>query len=267
MKKLLVLMILFCPQVFAVACPDFQVSKAQIVPEVASNTGQVCIYFPDNGRNPAEFLIRDPENNSFFIVTEGNSVAPQFHNIAQQNTLAINLANLKGWHWKEGKKTLEKVFNLPGNYQLYFADNLETEYENTDAIALNLTVSDNDYSGEWQIQIPENQHEKYDFSAIKVAEGYQLVSPEKGGKDKFKLNGRFISCQNNVFFNYKFKYIFSAGQYIHTSVKILKQNQNELMVIPLMIKGIEPSRLEACDSLAKLKLAKELKFRVVRKTT
>ncbi len=40
-------------------------------------------------------------------------------------------SQLKGVVWKNGQRLVRKVFNTPGKYFIYLADNLETEPENT----------------------------------------------------------------------------------------------------------------------------------------
>lgn len=49
-----------------------------------------------------------------------------YRNFGTKKVSAIN-----GVKWDDGKRVVEPVFNAPGEYLFYMADNLETEPENT----------------------------------------------------------------------------------------------------------------------------------------
>jgi len=49
---------------------------------------------------------------------------------------------LLGATWNDGATSLQPVFNRPGRYLFYFASNLETEPENTDAVTLIVEYDD-----------------------------------------------------------------------------------------------------------------------------
>ena len=53
------------------------------------------------------------------------------HQFDSVNTMKFDIKTLQGTTWRESKKTVDTIFKAPGKYLVYFADNLETEPENT----------------------------------------------------------------------------------------------------------------------------------------
>ena len=49
----------------------------------------------------------------------------------QIETMEFEVETLKGVTWRDSARVTERVFTTPGDYLVYFADNLETEPENT----------------------------------------------------------------------------------------------------------------------------------------
>ncbi len=68
------------------------------------------------------YIIHDPNEGIFHLKESEYSTS---------GSLEISTTLIKGVIWKDGKKTDARVFTVPGEYIIYFADNLETEPENT----------------------------------------------------------------------------------------------------------------------------------------
>lgn len=54
--------------------------------------------------------------------------------------LIIDSGTLQGTSWIDGRKIRGRVFKYPGEYLVYFANNLETEPENTFHFMAKITV-------------------------------------------------------------------------------------------------------------------------------
>lgn len=96
----------------------------------ALNNGLLHINLPK--QHPKNLAIRDPKGEWFVVQDVGQSiqVIPQkvFESISK---LELKLNELVGTTWRESKKSTEIVFKYSGKYLIYFANNLETEPENT----------------------------------------------------------------------------------------------------------------------------------------
>ena len=82
--------------------------------------------------HPKKLSIKTPEGNwlivhsaeeNIFLVTEQAFKSAEYLEISTKTT--------KGLIWKNGQPETAIVFNQPGEYMVYLADNLETEPENT----------------------------------------------------------------------------------------------------------------------------------------
>lgn len=94
------------------------------------NTGILQIYLPKE--RPKKLAVQTPNAEWFTLhdPEEGIEIMPQtrFNSIS---VIELQLENIIGDVWRNGEKSREKVFNSPGSYLIYFADNLETERDNT----------------------------------------------------------------------------------------------------------------------------------------
>lgn len=68
------------------------------------------------------FVVHEKSENIYFLPKHKSSSATSVQKM---------VAKIKGVKWVDGKRTVEAVFNAPGEYLFYMADNLETEPENT----------------------------------------------------------------------------------------------------------------------------------------
>lgn len=100
------------------------------IDETALNKGTLRIFLPKE--TPKNLAIKTP-NGEWFVVqqpTESIEIMSQ----AKFETLKVmefDINVLKGTTWRNGKRISEQIFKSPGQYLVYFADNLETEPENT----------------------------------------------------------------------------------------------------------------------------------------
>lgn len=96
----------------------------------AINKGILRIHLPEN--RPKCLAIQSP-NGEWYVLQDSEEsieIMPQERfDLTKEMEFKIN--ELKGVTWKESKKVDELIFKTSGNYLIYFADNLETEPENT----------------------------------------------------------------------------------------------------------------------------------------
>ena len=79
--------------------------------------------------HPDHLLIFSPEEYVYYFYETGNV----YEEIVFKRELVLDPSNFKGIRYDEntGEKVEELVFSTPGKYILYFANNTETEPENT----------------------------------------------------------------------------------------------------------------------------------------
>lgn len=80
--------------------------------------------------HPDHLLIFSPEDYVYYFYETGNTCCEE---IIFKRELVLDPLNFKGSRYDEntGEQVEEKVFSTPGKYILYFANNTETEPENT----------------------------------------------------------------------------------------------------------------------------------------
>ncbi|KGJ91905.1 hypothetical protein [Colwellia psychrerythraea] len=85
--------------------------------------------------------IVDP-NEQWFIIqnAESNILMMPQKDFMQINLLSLPIINTTGFTWLDGVKTEQTIFKKTGKYRIYFADNLETETENTFNFSACITV-------------------------------------------------------------------------------------------------------------------------------
>ena len=91
-----------------------------------SNT-RIIIKLKDT--HPDHLLIYSPEEHVFYFYKNSSA----YEEIIFEKELVIDPSNFKGIRYDEntGEQIEEIVFKTPGKYNLYFANNTETEPENT----------------------------------------------------------------------------------------------------------------------------------------
>lgn len=105
-------------------------SESFSISEDLTNTGILRIHLPKN--RPKNMSITAPDGQWFIIQSSEEKIEAipqvQFMNLG---TIEFKVSDLKGTFWQEGKKSRGIVFKSKGKYLIFFADNLETEPENT----------------------------------------------------------------------------------------------------------------------------------------
>lgn len=87
------------------------------------------------GRHPRGFAIRRPDG-SWVDLAGKEDARTLIKDFAELTKFDFVPKALIGTEWIDGRPNERRVFLLPGRYILYFADNMETEPENTNAMAL-----------------------------------------------------------------------------------------------------------------------------------
>lgn len=101
-----------------------------IVDKDAINKGVLRIHLPQN--KPKNLAIKTPKGEWFIIQDHEESIEIMPQGLFESlNKMEFKLDKLEGITWRESKKVIELIFKNSGDYLIYFADNLETESENT----------------------------------------------------------------------------------------------------------------------------------------
>jgi len=105
-------------------------SRTFYVEKKALTNGTLLIYLPET--KPKCLAIQTP-NGEWYVLQDHEAsieIMPQtlFNSV---DTMKFNIQTLKGTTWRESIKTIDVIFKTSGSYLIYFADNLETEPENT----------------------------------------------------------------------------------------------------------------------------------------
>ncbi len=96
----------------------------------ALKKGILHIHLPVS--HPKCLAIRSPEGEWYVLQNSDESIKVMSQVDFDSTTeMKFNIAELKGVTWRESEKVAERIFTISGNYLIYFADNLETEPENT----------------------------------------------------------------------------------------------------------------------------------------
>lgn len=100
------------------------------VDEAALSNGILRIFLPEEV--PKKLAIQTPKGEWFILqeAEEAIEIMPQAR-FESVNIMEFKIDKLIGTTWRESRRVTELVFKYPGNYLVYFADNLETEPENT----------------------------------------------------------------------------------------------------------------------------------------
>ena len=98
------------------------------VSQISERTVKICL--PE--KRPKSFGMVSPLGEWFVIhsVDDGIELMPH-KDFLDASLLNLNLERSDGLIWIEGKKVTRKLFVGSGEYTFIFADNLETEQENT----------------------------------------------------------------------------------------------------------------------------------------
>lgn len=92
--------------------------------------GVIEISLPNE--RPKNLAIKDPDGQWFVLQDEAESIEsfPQ-STFDTVKIMKLDMKEVMGTVWRDGVKSEELVFKESGKYLIYFANNLETEPENT----------------------------------------------------------------------------------------------------------------------------------------
>lgn len=105
-------------------------SAAFHIDQKSLNAGTLLIQLPSE--KPECLSIQTP-GGEWFVLQDKDAaieIMPQAVFDATDK-FSFNIRDLKGTTWRESEKVTEIIFKDSGRYRIYFADNLETEPENT----------------------------------------------------------------------------------------------------------------------------------------
>lgn len=122
--------------------PSTNRSNTLSVDSNALNSGILEVSLPE--KHPKNLSIKTP-NDEWYILQDPSVPVAVIPQAKFESTLLLELdvRILKGIVWRNGEKIEDLVFSVNGEYFIYFADNLETEPENT--FSMGITV---DFEGE-----------------------------------------------------------------------------------------------------------------------
>ena len=100
----------------------------QVEPSVVTAGDTVTLRFPED--HPRDLSVVTP-NKSFFYLIETEDGYSAFGDTDISSPLRFQVNELKGRIYRDGPAVIEPVFREQGTYQFYFAENMETEPENT----------------------------------------------------------------------------------------------------------------------------------------
>lgn len=81
---------------------------------------------------PKHLEIITPDHQTYVLQddTQGVELYPQ-KEFEKLSEITLDMNTLVGTTWKDSKKIKEKIFTESGNYTIYFANELETEIDNS----------------------------------------------------------------------------------------------------------------------------------------
>lgn len=119
--------------VSSVACANDK--SFGVSPAVVKSDTLVTISLPD--KHPAYMAVQTPHHEWIYIVDKSTNFS-FFKDFSLRSSFTFNAEDLQGIEFKNGKEVISKVFVEKGDYLFYFADNIETEPENTFSLSYSI---------------------------------------------------------------------------------------------------------------------------------
>ncbi len=110
--------------------PDSDQGALKCFPRVFSSNSEITLKLPEE--HPRNLAIQDPAGNFYYVM--GDEGLVEYNDITSRKEIKLKVNEVKGILWVDGKMEVKNVFEKPGEYTLYMANNLETEPENTFSI-------------------------------------------------------------------------------------------------------------------------------------
>jgi hypothetical protein len=133
-RKLSLVFFLFCLSVWTETFSQENRPILKCEPSSFTLGDRIAITLPKP--HPKGWAVKTPDGKWIYLqdsskksLTLSNQYEPGV--FESKFEIKLNTKQLKGTIWKNGKAFVVHVFQKPGTYLLYFADNLETEPENT----------------------------------------------------------------------------------------------------------------------------------------
>lgn len=118
-KTIIFIICIYSSSLFSEKINEFKVN-----PKKVNKNQLIEITIPSNP--PDELSIITPENDMIYV--------DEFFKrkgYPSKKNIKFNINEIYGYKYVDGKKKISKVFKQNGKYEFYFAENLETESENT----------------------------------------------------------------------------------------------------------------------------------------
>lgn len=136
------LILLFIPLIYSCSSDNSsekktRTDKAFYIEKSLVKKGLLRIHVPE--KRPKNLAIQDP-NGAWFVLQDSDD---KIETMPQEEFDSINIMEfetdkLKGVTWINANKVNKLIFTSQGKYLIYFADNLETEPENTFSLQENI---------------------------------------------------------------------------------------------------------------------------------
>ena len=103
-----------------------------IVVYPASVTADDCITITFPKQHPKKMSVRSPSGEWFVVHEKSEEIfLLPYNKFSRATSIQKRASEFRGVKWVGGQRIVGPVFNEPGEYLFYMADNLETEPENT----------------------------------------------------------------------------------------------------------------------------------------
>lgn len=118
---------IFC--IFSSSLFSEKINQFQITPNKITKNQAIELIIPNDP--PSELSIITPNNEMIYVEEFFRKKG-----YPSKKNIKFNSSEVYGYKYIDGQQKLTKVFKQTGKYKFYFADNLETETENTHSISL-----------------------------------------------------------------------------------------------------------------------------------
>lgn len=110
--------------------PTDGASAMRVVPPTVALGDRFTVYFPAD--HPKALAIVAPDDQWYVLQSPVDDIwMLDGEGFEHAQSLEIDTGAVTATTWRQGERQVEPVFQGAGHYQLYMADNLETEPDNT----------------------------------------------------------------------------------------------------------------------------------------
>lgn len=108
-----------------------EVERASVTFYNNKSDGKLWVHIRNPDSEYRELIVYLPDGKPIYLVLYGLDVIPQLENFSQRIDFKVPNEDLIGMYFDDGNPIPTRVFNQEGTYTFYFAENVETEPENT----------------------------------------------------------------------------------------------------------------------------------------